>query len=247
MIDPMADNPGLVPLKLGTAHNIVTYWELIQIYDLTRLLEEFTSLCETYTHTHEILKPGLTKSTYTAEMNNYQKIIEGQQKSLETKFSQLTQKMPRHKRGPFNVLGNLIKAITGNLDQDDARRYDQTITGILNAEKKLKTIVDKQITLTTNAIERFNVSISELATNQALIRSQVNSLTSLIKTMKQLQLSLDQRLTFMNMYLQIIITLNQINDILNVLECRNVRETKDLPSVNNGSDGPCPRNTKHRP
>lgn len=32
--------------------------------------------------------------------------------------------LPRQKGGLFNPLGSIVKAITGNLDQEDAERYD---------------------------------------------------------------------------------------------------------------------------
>ena len=41
-------NPGLLPLKLGNAQVKIDHWSFIQIFDISNVINEFTSLQNSY-------------------------------------------------------------------------------------------------------------------------------------------------------------------------------------------------------
>ena len=51
----------------------------------------------------------------------------------------------RTKRGLFNIVGSVIKTITGNLDSSDAKTYDEAIEKVEKDEKETDKLLRDQI------------------------------------------------------------------------------------------------------
>ena len=62
-----------------------------------------------------------SNATYNREYFNSYNIIEGLESKILEQINQLNPKSTRQKRGIINGLGSIIKCLTGNLDNEDAK------------------------------------------------------------------------------------------------------------------------------
>lgn len=114
-----------------------------------------------------------------------QKMISLQQQE-ETKIQQymeILQPKQRSKRGALNIMGSVVKAITGNLDNEDGRRYDNQIQELQNNQKTIQTVLKHQVELMDNISTYFEHSLETMFANQEQIahqasknQNQINSL-----------------------------------------------------------------------
>lgn len=119
------NNPGLLPLKLSIAQNKVDQRSFLQVFDMTSILEGYENLQTRSSTLTETLETKNFTDNYKKELCNSYKLVDVLKQKV---YSQLKQLNPlinkRKKRGLINGLGSIVKLITGNLDQDDAQRYD---------------------------------------------------------------------------------------------------------------------------
>lgn len=177
----MKNNPGLLPLKLGTAQNKVNSWSFIQVIDLSNLIREFHDLQYQYVRIKNAFEneTNIAQSYKKSFYNSYNLA-----QSLENKITiQINQLNPlfktRSKRGLINGLGSVIKAITGNLDQEDAQKYEKAINTLTNNQNKIKTVVHDQISLLTKSIQTFQNSIQNLTKNQITLKERIDQVEQL--------------------------------------------------------------------
>lgn len=107
-------------------------------------------------------------------------------RNLESKIDiQIQQLNPtlnhRNRRDLINGLGGIIRAITGNLDQDDAEKYDNAILKLSDSQQKIKTIVKDQVTLMQRSINDFNAKIKSISHNEKLLQNRFARIESVIK------------------------------------------------------------------
>lgn len=152
-------NPGILPIKEGQAYFQTDYWTIVKtihlekIYnDLQYLSSNFEKLCNLIdwntTHSHEFL--------------NFKVHTEFLRDITNDKYEQLVPQK-RYKRGLINPLGSFIKIITGNLDDDDAIKFDK-ITSELHRDQ---IIMSKKLTLVSKMFDSF-INISESINNNTV-------------------------------------------------------------------------------
>ncbi|KRK05144.1 uncharacterized protein Dyak_GE27644, partial [Drosophila yakuba] len=99
--------------------------------------------------------------------------------SLSTKVGQLQARVEkllpnrRQKRGLFNGLGNGIKIVTGNLDDSDGRRIQDSLKTISENQKDLT--VNKQEVINNDILNRFDNITEHINREQQIINSFLNS------------------------------------------------------------------------
>ena len=181
---------GLFPLKLGEASIINNKWKLIAQYDLAPII-------------------NITQQRYIGNTNETSLSILLQEKEMqiEAYLRQLLTKNSRRKRGLLNVAGSLIKAITGNLDQEDAIKYDHILEQLEKSQENLETIVHKQVTLSKATINEFSKKISSIVKNQ-------ESLIKNIETLKLGQEKLANEIQLSSIIYQKLFLTESINDML---------------------------------
>ena len=72
----------------------------------------------------------------------------------------------RRKRGLIDGLGSIIKTITGNLDANDAKRYDMLIRELQQNDGITKDILESQVQIIDEMNSKFNTTIYELKRNE---------------------------------------------------------------------------------
>lgn len=111
--------------------------------------------------------------------------------SLSTKVGQLQARvekllpMSRQKRGLINGLGNVIKIVTGNLDDSDGRRIEDSLKTISENQKDLTVNVNKQEGINNDILTRFDNITEHINREQQIINNFLNSYRdSTFKTLK---------------------------------------------------------------
>lgn len=119
------------------------------------------------------------------EYVNYYNILHSMENKISVQISQIIPNFnKRSKRGIINGLGSIIKSITGNLDNEDAKRYDQAINSISDNQSKLKFAVDRQIIILQKSIDKFSNTSKILKQNQDLLSSRLMEVQNDIKSIK---------------------------------------------------------------
>ena len=101
-------------------------------------------------------------------------------------FDKITNKMVnlfhnRNKRGLINGLGSIIKSITGNLDSQDAERYDEIFRKIEENQKILEKQNFENINLNKRMIEKFDKQIKNINHNELVLKSRIIQTEQLLK------------------------------------------------------------------
>lgn len=138
-------------MKIGTALIKNNHWSIIKIIDLNSLVVQLENNIEEYS------KLKLISSSNSETYRELMGLTVQTESFIELTRDRLQQIIPssRAKRGILNPLGSIIKVITGNLDSEDARRYNLEISNLKDREHS----VERKVTLMQNAFDKLvNVS-----------------------------------------------------------------------------------------
>lgn len=138
-----------------------------------------------FSKSYERIKTSFENSThnetYKIEFYNLCRITEILGKEIKGKFKQINPNInSRYKRGLVNGLGNVVKFITGNLDNSDAERYNEAIEILSNKQNKMKTLVKEQVTLLEKSIDKFDNTTKILMHNQVTLSKKIYMLEQFI-------------------------------------------------------------------
>lgn len=153
------------------------------MFDITDVIGEFRSLQSKFLQLKNALESNKSVSNklYTEFYNSYHLATTLEHK-IDTQTKQLNPLINRKsKRGIINGLGTIIKSITGNLDQNDAERYDKAIETLSDNQIKMKTLLKEQITLMQNSIQNYKENTQKLAHNQIVLQSRILQIESILE------------------------------------------------------------------
>lgn len=196
-VQDLTNNKGLLPLELGTARTIRTYNNLIHIVKL-----------DDYRQNIDKIKDSLRTLNNTDGLTDSIELTKFKLKELENRLHALTPRS-RNRRGLINGLGTIIKAITGNMDANDAKKLNDEIETIMLNEKTLQIEINRQTQINGKMIERFGNVTKHINSQQVLIK----------KYLEDFQDQLRNKIRSENSALRLIQFLNQINyniDLLNM-------------------------------
>ncbi|XP_045542238.1 uncharacterized protein LOC123723490 [Papilio machaon] len=143
--------PGIFPVKEGKAVISREKWTLIRILDLNNIQDDLTLNINKLKELNTLIEANFNQTYINVVFRNFRIQVEYIKNVTLNKYKQLVPSF-RVKRGLINPLGSIIKTITGNLDHEDARRYDRIIGEIKTKQNAL----NYKITLVTDFIENLN-------------------------------------------------------------------------------------------
>ena len=163
----------------------------------------------------KIVETALEKSHYTQELTGPLATIKTNQDLMNTNVRQLIPRIT--KRGALNFLGGIIKAISGNLDQEDAQRYDNAINILEKNQQQIVKIQREQISLSLKGIEDFKSNLDKLRNNQIIIKSRILQLGEVMKNQTIFTMELKHKVNLHFMLFQIANSMITINFLLDKL------------------------------
>lgn len=98
---------------------------------------------------------------------------------VEIKLKEILPHPQRTKRGLINGLGSIFKSISGNLDAADGERYDNLIRQIQNNQNKLAAGIAKQNSISTDIINKFNLTIQQISHNEKALQSEIERIAAI--------------------------------------------------------------------
>lgn len=176
------------------------------------------TLNKSYNKIKTALETSVHGSAYGNEFYNSYHLVDSLSDKIKTQITQLNPIRPqRLKRGIVDGLGSIIKAITGNLDQEDARKYNEAIETLSNNQFKIKTLIKGQITLLQSSIEKFKNNTNILIHNQGVLESRIMQLEKIIKIKEHVDIELASFYLQILLF-QIITAFQAIYDVLEKIE-----------------------------
>lgn len=120
----------------------------------------------------------------------------------------------RNKRGLVDGLGNLIKKITGNMDNNDAIQINEQIRILQDNELLIKTNVNDQTKLNSQMIQRFENITKFINLEQA----KLQTITRSIKSFPHIEQQLFQTQVYFSMQSQISTFSDHVDSIINSIQ-----------------------------
>ncbi|XP_062526431.1 uncharacterized protein LOC134199478 [Bombyx mori] len=156
------NNPGVLPVREGTAVLSKDKWIIARVLDFKPIREDLDLNIQCFRELNSLVSVKFIKN-FTYNFIDVREQVDYMQNLTVSKFEQITPTF-KIKRGLINPIGSLIKIITGNLDHDDAIKYDKLISEI----KSDQDANDKKITLISEMVQI--LSNSTITLNRNLIR-----------------------------------------------------------------------------
>lgn len=151
--------------------------------------------------------------TYQQELSGMISSLKTHQQLMNEGKRQLLPKL-RTRRGAFNFLGQIIKAISGNLDSEDAERYDEAIEQLKQNQEKIIKTNTLQISLSQKALEETKQNVENLQKNQITLKSRLIQLGSAIKNISLYNIETKRKTDLYGMIFTIISGIEAINQVL---------------------------------
>lgn len=161
-LQELNDNPGILPYRIGQAIVSSDNWIIAKTLDLRPILEDLKDNYYKCTQLDKLV------DNFDDDFIEYFIDVRIQANYLRNitliKLEQISPST-RIKRGLINPLGSIIKIITGNLDNDDAIRYETLISNIRTEQNKQKnkmTLITEMMLSISNSTFQLNDNINEI-------------------------------------------------------------------------------------
>lgn len=162
-------------MKQGRAFLQQNEWSIVKTINLEGIASDlkfnalqYSKFCKKIT--------VFSNNSHFGQIKEFKAQVEYIQNEATEKLQQMVPSK-RVKRGLVNPLGSLIKVITGNLDNEDAVRFEQLITTL---ETREQTISNK-ITLITEMLDHVVNSTKIMNENSKILNDKINKIEKLVK------------------------------------------------------------------
>jgi len=185
-LSPYQESPGVYFEDLGHTTLSTTTWTIIVYVPLQTTTSETTEL-ERYAHYIDGTCSRLTVRNWTAcshfgdTINRRLQQIRNTQRLL-TDIVQKREDDTRHKRGLFNFVGKLSKALFGTMDEDDAQYYHDQIDRFEQGSTTLTQLVKQQLIVVKSTLGTFNETLTDVDYNERKMREGLKQLQTYVTT-----------------------------------------------------------------
>ena len=186
-LNPYQESPGVYFEDLGHATLSTTTWTIIVYVPLQTTTCETTDL-ERYAHYIDGTCSKLTIRNWTAcshfgnTINNTLQLIRNTQRLL-VDIVQEGGDHGRNKRGLFNFVGKISKALFGTMDDDDAQYYHDQIDRFEQGSTTLTQLIKQQLIVVKSTLGTFNETLTDVDYNEKKIREGMSQLQAYVNTL----------------------------------------------------------------
>ncbi|KAL0859582.1 hypothetical protein ABMA27_010718 [Loxostege sticticalis] len=208
VIQPIDNEDGLLVLRDSkVVHRIDTY-TLICVYNTTHIYSIFKQYVTLYGRL-----VSMEDSQYTyAERYVHREQIKYLIELIDSKFFYILPKnINRFKRGLFNGLGTVIKAISGNLDENDAQKFESEIEKLRKNTYNLENGQKNTISLVKQYMDQYNENLKNIEVNLDMLATNIDNINRNLTI-------LTARIDILQSHIQIGNGLQQIYDKVSTLE-----------------------------
>lgn len=205
-------NPGLLPVKEGQAVVSHDTWTIIKILDLRLFYEDLELNIDSYVRLKQQVHNCFEFNLFNPDFIEVETQTDYTMNITIEKYRQLIPSV-RSKRGLINPLGSLIKAITGNLDNDDAVMYEKLIDEV----KTKQNSIDNKMTIVAEMVGTFTKIANSTKSNFIQIEENVHDINKMLNESRVSQASnkiIHIYNTFIHNFQTLYIRLNEIETAL---------------------------------
>jgi len=185
-LSPYQESPGVYFEDLGHATLSTTTWTIIVYIPLQATASETTDL-ERYARYIDGTCSKLTVRNWTAcshfgdTINRRLQQIRSAQRLLSD-IVQNKEDDKRHRRGLFNFVGKISKALFGTMDDDDAQYYHEQVDRFEQGSTTLTQLVKQQLIVVKSTLGTFNETLTDVDYNERKMREGLNHLQTYVTT-----------------------------------------------------------------
>ena len=161
-------------LELGKTHLYVNSQFSFYYYNLSSINSEYLKLMSNKDDIFNHLNNNLT-----FELKTYINVLKFNCEQLTNKIKIITSH--RNKRGIINGLGTIVKTLTGNLDANDGRKYEELFEKINKNIFKLQNQNFETVKLNKEMISKFNTQLQNVKHNEEILKNQIVEIKNSIK------------------------------------------------------------------
>lgn len=169
-IKSLKNNPGILPLKLGSTRIQLTYHTFIHNYDLSPFRGHIAEIDKLLQDISTKIREENAPLHLRTELGHV--MLENDHLKASLKLIHpdiLTPQNNRTKRGLFNAIGSVFKFISGNLDADDAERYDTAINELKNNQENVMSHFNQQLSINNKLIKDYKEIFENISQNFKII------------------------------------------------------------------------------
>lgn len=170
-------------------------WTIVKILDIKLLYDDLEFNINRYTNLNKHIINYYGKTGPNLELANVKLQVDHVKNITIDKLSQIVP-LRRVKRGILNPLGSIIKVITGNLDNEDAIRYDK----LINSMKSRQDALSKRFTLVAEVIESLVNVTNSTRENFVQLDKEIWEIRKLFNDTKATQLA-NKLISIYNLFL----------------------------------------------
>ncbi|XP_045445640.1 uncharacterized protein LOC123653692 [Melitaea cinxia] len=209
-LNPVNNENGILLLKQGLVLKQIDTFSLACVYNITYLHEVTIKILALYVSTKEAEDRSLLGSK-DIRYQTYKNQIEASLSLINKKIMFIAPHSTRVRRGIINGLGSVVKAITGNLDYEDAIKFENEISNLRNSIYKIQNSQKQSLFLAENTIKEFSKQIQ-------IIKENEEKLVNLLKNATISNNLVINHMNFLDLYIQINFSLEFLLNKLLVLE-----------------------------
>ncbi|XP_021703486.1 uncharacterized protein LOC110677102 isoform X1 [Aedes aegypti] len=195
-ITDLKDNPGIVALKVGKAFVIQGYDWLVH----TIKLDAFHEILQQY----GIMINEIETNFNTKDIRDLLKL-----KFIQTNMTFQKLSFRKRSKRAINILGTLVKTITGNLDNNDLITLNQNINFLQNSNKNLIESNNQQIKINNQFEDRMN-NLTRVIFNE---NKEIGKLTNQIRANNNIKVSWEQIQHFQRLIFNLDVVQRHLDDI----------------------------------
>lgn len=214
--------PGYYQEPLGLAKTLNFYHKIYFSYNLDTLNKYFYQIKRNTEKCIQISKKS--RGFYIRLAINQ---IENKIEVIEHKLHKIINPS-RTKRGLINGLGNIVKFITGNLDQDDLNDINKNIDILTKNQNKLNKKISQSVTIFSNITEKLYNELKIIESNQNYTVSMLHLYANQFEQLYFLQTHKDYLEAFEKQLDVITRTITLTNDEIPNLEIITFSELKEI-------------------
>lgn len=173
IIQPIDNHNGILVLTEAKAQYQIDTYHIAVVYNTSSLRDIYIEICSNYYTMRLKQNSTISNLTINKQIEYLINIIESRLLYLGLEKVGLRPSY-RNKRGLVDGLGSVIKAITGNLDQNDAMQFNSEIKTIQTAINNNKSNQRRTISIMQDFMKDFERNIRYIKKNQEEISKAIN-------------------------------------------------------------------------
>lgn len=179
-IKNLARSGGVIPIDVGQAKLEETEYVLTHYYELTTIYAEVDNLNSNYSsvlnYSSRFQKVRDKLKVFCSFYNHTRSLV--QQKIANIRFHGTN----RVRRGLINGLGTVIKAITGNLDNDDKERFEKIINELDKKDQNSQSKINQQYSVVNQLIANYNRTLHAIQFNNDQIKLKISEINAVVNS-----------------------------------------------------------------